>query len=627
MTVSSDEFTLAADFPAASRDQWRELVLGVLRKSGAVDPDGTDTPREPEELLATTTYDGVTVAPLHTAEDPLPTTGLPGLAPFVRGSRPQGAVVGGWDVRQRHAHPDPKVTREAVLADLENGVSSLWLAVGDGGLPATALPHVLAEVYLDLAGVVLDGGTTGPAAAEALLELARSRGADPAQLRGGLGLDPLGLAARTGGEPDVAIATTWATRCATELGGLRALTVDGLPYHEAGGSDTEELGCTLAAGLAYLRALTDGGLDLTTALRQLEFRYAATADQFLTIAKLRAARRLWARVGEVCGAEESDRAQRQHAVTSPAMMTRRDPWVNMLRTTVACFAAGVGGADAVTVLPFDTALGLSDDFARRIARNTQSLLLEESHVARVIDPAGGSWYVERLTEDLASAAWAWFTEIERAGGLARALADGLVARRLAATAARRADELAHRRDPVTGVSEFPNLDEELPARTPAPPAPGGGLPRLRYAQDFEALRDRVDAHTATTGSRPAVFLATLGPIAAHTARATFAANLFQAAGLATPTSGPATDPAEIAAAFTASGSTVACLCGAAKTYAELAAPVARALTEAGAQRVWLAGKPGDRAASDAAAGVDDYVFTGCDALGILRTTLHDLGVA
>jgi methylmalonyl-CoA mutase len=337
-------------------------------------------------------------------------------------------------------------------------------------------------------------------------------------------------------------------------------------------------------------------------LGQLEFRYAATADQFLTIAKLRAARRLWARVAEVCGAPEAG-GQRQHAVTSSAMMTARDPWVNMLRTTLACFAAGVGGADAVTVQPFDARLGLPDGFARRIARNTQSLLIEEANVARVVDPAGGSWYVERLTEDLAEAGWAWFTEIERAGGMAAALDAGLVADRLAATWARRADNLAHRRDPVTGVSEFPNLDERLPVRAPLP-VPHGGH---HYGEAFEALRDRAEAMPA----RPTVFLATLGPIAVHTARATFAANLFAAGGIATVRSGPSTDPAEIAAAFRDSGATVACLCSSDKLYAEYAAPVAAALREAGATKVWVAGKGSP----------DDHLYTGCDAVAVLAETL------
>ncbi|WP_103935953.1 methylmalonyl-CoA mutase subunit beta [Thermomonospora echinospora] len=599
-------FALAGDFPPAERDRWRELVKGVLRKSGAATED---TPlAEVEGLLTHRSYDGIPIAPLYTADDTA--DARPGLAPRVPDVTPEGeGLLAAWDVRQRHAVPDPVAAREAILADLENGVTSLWLTVGDRGLPVTALADALKGVHLDLAPVVLDAGAHTTEAAEAFLALVAGRG-QAGEARGNLGADPLGLAARTGTPGDLAEAAATAVRCAREFPGIRALTVDATPYHDAGGSDAEELAAALATAVAYLRALTDAGLGVEEAFGQLEFRYAATADQFATIAKLRAARRLWDRVAEVCGAGSA--VQRQHAVTSSAMMTRRDPWVNMLRTTVACFAAGVGGADAVTVQPFDARIGLPDAFSRRIARNTQTLLLEESSLARVVDPAGGSWYVERLTDDLAQAAWAWFTEIERAGGMAEALASGLVADRIAATWERRRKDIARRKAPLTGVSEFPALEERLPERAPAPQSPGGGLPRVSYAQDFEALRDRSDAHAAATGERPKVFLATLGPVAVHTARATFAANLFQAGGIETV----AGEPGD----FAASGAKVACICSSDKLYAEQAAGAARVLKDAGAVRVWLAGK-------GSYDGVDARVFAGCDAVETLETTLRDLGVA
>ncbi|MCT9934224.1 methylmalonyl-CoA mutase subunit beta [Planotetraspora sp. A-T 1434] len=579
--------------PPSIREQWRELALAVLRKSGF---DGSSA--EVEEALSSTTYDGVTIAPLHDASD-LPDS--PRLA----------GPSGGWDVRQRHADPDPDVTREAVHADLENGATSVWLDLT--ALDPGSLPDVLEGVYLDLAPVVLDAGSRTAEAAETFLGLV-SGVAVPG---GNLGADPIGLAARAGVPAgDMGGAVSLARRCAEEHPGLRAVTVDALPYHDAGASDAEELGCSIATGVAYLRALTDGGLSVEQALGQLEFRYAATADQFLTIAKLRAARRMWARVAEVAG---GPRGQLQHAVTSSAMMTVRDPWVNMLRTTLACFGAGVGGADAVTVQPFDACLGLPDGFARRIARNTQSLLMEEAGVARVADPAGGSWHAERVTADLAAKAWEWFQEIERAGGISEAL-ERLVPERLADTRARRAADVAHRRAPITGVSEFPDLGERPLSRRPGPglarSAARSGLPVVRYAEEFEALRDLADAREP----RPAVFLATIGPVAVHTARATFAANLFAAGGIATVTSGPLTDPAALAEAFRDSGTSVACLCSSDRMYGEHAAAVAAALREAGATKIWLAGK-GDYE------GVDATLYAGCDALDVLRTTFDDLGVS
>ncbi|MGW0416503.1 methylmalonyl-CoA mutase family protein, partial [Streptomyces collinus] len=391
---------------------------------------------------------------------------------------------------------------------------------------------------------------------------------------------------------------------------LRALTVDALPYHEAGGSAAQELGASLATGVAYLRELTGAGLTVEAACAQLEFRYAATADQFLTIAKLRAARRLWGRVAEVSGAPGAG-AQVQHVVTSPVMMARRDPWVNMLRTTVATLAAGVGGADSVTVLPFDHALGLPDAFARRIARNTSTILVEESHLARVIDPAGGSWYVERLTDELAHAGWEYFRSVERDGGQAAVLRSGRLRTDLATTWAERSKKLAKRREPITGVSEFPLLSEKPVVREPAPEPPSGGLPRVRRDEAYEALRARSDAHLAATGARPRIYLATLGPAAAYTARSTFAANLFQAGGIEPVTAGT----------FEDSGATEAVLCSSDDLYAEQAARAAESLRAAGARHVFLAGRPA------AYAGVDSYVFAGCDAVDVLSATLDRMGVS
>lgn len=609
----ADRLVLAGEFPAATRERWRELALGVLRKSGMdidadVDADAVDA------ALGTDTPDGVRLRALYTSDD------------VVAAGVPDGRPVGQpWDVRQRHTYPDPEVARAAVLADLENGVTSLWLTAA-----ADELGAVLDGVYLDLAGVVLDGGAHFEAVADAYLGLLAERGVRPGQATGNLGADPLSVQARTGQRPDLGAAVELAMRCAPDHGALRAIVVDGLPYHEAGGSDAQELACALAAGTEYLRALTGAGLTVADAAAQLEFRYAATVDQFATIAKLRAARRLWRRVTEVCGAVAT---QRQHAVTSPIMQAARDPWVNMLRGTVACFSAGVGGADAVTVLPFDSAIGLPDVFALRIARNTQALLVEEAHVARVGDPAGGSWYVESLTTELARRAWADFQRIEAAGGLSAALADGSVAAALAATWEHRRDEVAHRGQPLTGVSEFPNLAEKPISRAAAQEPAAGGLPRVRLSGDFERLRDRGDAILAATGARPVVFLATRGPQSSHGARAAFAANLFQAGGFDTVPAGATTDADALLAAYRSAGSPpLVCLCATEAEYAERAEPATAVLRRAGARVVLIAGGPhtathpyrGAAGRERDPFGTDGAVFAGCDAVGVLTALYQDL---
>ncbi|MEU0371712.1 methylmalonyl-CoA mutase family protein [Streptomyces sp. NPDC006283] len=631
MTVLPDDgFSLAAEFPDATHEQWQRLVEGVLRKAGK-DVTGTAA----EDALSTALEDGIATRPLYTSPGTphggADAAGFPGFAPFTRGGRPQGASLTGWDVRQRHERPDPARTNEAVLTDLENGAASVWLAVGESGVPLDGLGAALEGVYLDLAPVVLDAGSAFEAAARELLALYEKRGVAPEAALGNLGADPFGHAARTGRhdglDQHTAAAAELATLCHSTYPGLRAVTVDALPYHEAGATAAQELGCSLATGVSWLRDLTGAGLDAQAACGQLEFRYAATADQFLTIAKLRAARRLWARVAEVCGVTGAAGSQRQHAVTSSVMMTRRDPWVNMLRTTVASLAAGVGGADAVTVLPFDHALGLPDAFARRIARNTSTILLEESHLARVVDPAGGSWYVEQLTDELAQAAWAWFQEIEAAGGQAAALGSGLVGTRIDAAWASRSRKLATRREPVTGVSEFPLLGQPAVQRDPAPRRPGGGLPVVRRDEAFEALRARSDAHLTETGARPKVFLAALGPASAHTARAGFAANLFQAGGIEPVHDPVSVDAASAAAAFAASGASVACICSSDALYAEQAGPVAEALKAAGALRVFLAGRPGEQRETYERAGVDEFVVAGGDAVAVLASALDRIGVA
>ncbi|MGH3565740.1 MAG: methylmalonyl-CoA mutase family protein, partial [Pseudonocardia sp.] len=427
-------------------------------------------------------------------------------------------------------------------------------------------------------------------------------------------LDPLGLRARTGAGPDVDSVVPLVRRVAAEYPQVRVIVVDALPVASAGGSDGQELGWSLAAGLAYLRALTGAGLDIGRAAALLEFRYAVSADQFPSIAKLRAARRLWVRVTEVCGAVTP---QRQHAVASAVMLTRRDPYVNLLRGTVAGFAAGVGGADAVTVTPFDAAIGASIPFSRRIARNTHALLVDEAHLARVIDPAGGSWFVEHLTDDLAGAGWAFFQEIEAAGGAGAALDSGLVAHRTAQVRAQRIRGVATRRVPLTGVSEFADLAEQPVQRRPVPgPAPGG-LPEFRLAEPFESYRDRSDATLADTGARPRAFLATLGPLAAYTARAGFTRNLLAAGGIETPEAGPTETVADVAGAFTEAGAPVAVLCSSDALYTERAQETVAALRAAGARYILLAGTAD-------VPGIDDRLYAGVDALHLIDTVYRTL---
>ena len=600
--MSAENLTLAGEFATPTRDQWLELVHGVLKGAPF------------DEKLVTHTYDGVAIQPLYTADTRV-ADGVPGITPFVRGSRPTGQL-GGWDVRQYHADPDPVSTNAAILADLERGVTSICLRVGGTGLAIDDLDRALDGVYLDLAPIVLEIGGDARRAVEALSALWSARGVLPSEALGNFGLDP------TSEQISMHDAVDIARRCSHTYAHVRSLVVDGSAVNARGGSDVDELGCMLALGAMYLRALTvDELLDVDRALAQIEFRLAATNDQFSTIAKMRAARRLWARVAEVCGASTDASAMRQHAVTSRAMLTKRDPWVNILRSTVACFAAGLGGADSITVLPFDDAIGLPDGFARRVARNTQAVLINEANIARVIDPGGGSWYIESLTDDFARAAWSWFQQIEGAGGWEVANARGLISRQIERTRDQRAENVARRHQLVTGVTEFPDIDEARVTRA-RPPA----TTVERYAAPFEVLRDRSDA-AAEKGSRPAIFLANIGPIAAHAARSAFARTFFEIGGMGVLGSEVLDNATSAATAFAASGLTHVVICSSDKLYETHAVAVAEALRAAGATRIYLAGNPGESLERYVAAGIDEFIYVGCDALDALGRAIATLGVA
>lgn len=631
-----DHLVLAGEFPPVTRANWVEQVGKVLLKGKDATP--VDVEEAIRRRLVSTTDDGIAIQPLYTASDaassPAEITSaagaFPGVAPFVRGGRAAG---GAWDVRQRVvAGPNASA---AVITELERGATSILvdLTAVEAADIVGVLDATLTGVYLDLVAISLHAGANWSEAADALLALWARRNVAPSVASGVLGADPIGVFAASGGGTEVgdelADAAALASRIATDFPHVRTLVADGARLHDAGASDGDELAGAIAIGLEYVRALTDAGLDVDAAFGQVEFRLAATADQFATIAKLRAGRALWSRVAAVAGASASAGRQVQHAVTSAAMWTAYDPWVNLLRGTTACFAAGVGGADAITVAPFDELLDEgSSVLGRRLARNTQVLLVDESNVARVADPAGGSWYVERLTSELAAAAWTRFQAIERSGGFVAALESGEISARIAAARAARDRAVAYRQRPLTGLTEFPNIDEPVPPPPRTPPAARSAATRfapivaVRYAAAFEAQRRRADA----AAERPTVFLATLGPAAAHTARATFAKNLFEVAGIravAAPDAALDT-PDAVAAAFRASGASVACICSSDAVYVHSAASAAAALRSAGAARVYLAGKPAGHEQAWREAGVDEFVSVGCDVLDVVTRALDQL---
>jgi methylmalonyl-CoA mutase len=548
-----------------------------------------------------------------------------------------------WQVLARVDHPDVQAANRQALLDLENGATGLSLVfAGSVGAYGYGLDGSLATIARALDGVHLDAGIAVELdmsrqhveAGATLAALLRERGIAPKATEIRFGFDPLGAMAASGAAP-----VQWeklAAIFAKRVSNLAAqgfegpfAVADGRSVHAAGGSEAQELAFAVANAIAYLRVFADAGIPLERARKFIYFRLAADTNEFLTIAKFRALRKLWARIEQASGL--TPQPAFVCAETAWRMMTQRDPYVNMLRTTIAVTAAGVGGADAVSALPFTIARGLPDAFARRIARNMQFILLEESNLYRVADPAAGAGGIEALTAQIAQTAWALLQEIEAAGGSAVAVEQGLLQKKVAATRAARQAAIARRKDSLTGASDYPNL-AELPVavldvpRVDVPPLPASvkfeALPQIRLAEPFEALRDKSDQMLAKTGARPKVFLATLGKLSEFTTRATFAKNFYEAGGNEALSNDGFKDQAEMIAAFKASGARLACLCSSDKIYETKAAAAAKALAAAGAT-VHLAGRPGGNEANWRQAGVKSFVFMGCDALSTLQAA-HDI---
>jgi methylmalonyl-CoA mutase len=614
MTSATDELRLAADFAPAGYDDWRKLVDGVLK--GA-----------PFEKLVGKTYDNLRIEPIYSrAKNAAPVAGRAAAAP--------------WRIMQRIDHPDAAQANAQALHDLENGANGLALvfsgangAYGFGLEPsAETLERVLDGVFIDAGiSIELQVGPQSRTAAIHLAEYVKRKGIDPAACSIRFGLDPIGACAVWGSSP-----YSWPEIVPAVTGGIKGLAAmrfrgpfapaDGRVIHDAGGSEAQELAFVLAAGVEYMRALESAGVALEDARGMIYARLSADADQFLTMAKFRALRLLWARIEESCSL--MPKPLFIAADTAWRMLTRRDPYVNMLRATMATFSAGLAGADSICVLPHTLALGLPDAFARRAARNTQLVLLEESNLAKVADPAAGSGAIEALTLELCETSWLLFQEIEKAGGVFAALEQNLIQQKVAATRATREANIARRKEVLTGASEFPDLHETQVAvldATTIALAPYGeakitfdALAPMRLAVPFEKLRDKSDDILKKTGARPKVFLANLGGPANFTARAAFAKSFFETGGIEAIDTEGFSDPTALAAAFKTSGAALACLCSSDKVYAEHAAAAAKAVQAAGARHIYLAGRPGEQEVLLRAAGVNDFVSAGVDALTALQ---------
>lgn len=612
--LTFDGLPLGAEFPAATHEQWAKLVDGVL-KGGSFD------------RLKGRTSDGLTIEPLYPRAN----------AASAVAARAAGTA---WQIMQRVDHPDAAKANALALIDLQNGATGLTLvfagaksSAGYGLEPsAEAVKRALQDVYLNGIGVELQLDWPSRGVALDVANFAIASGANPDECDIRFGLDPIGSAALAGGSdadwPKLGSALSKIVQGIIAAGFTTNIVVaDGRVIHDAGGSEAQELAYVLGCAIAYMRALEAAGLSLADARKALYVRLSADADQFLSLAKFRALRKLFARIDQACGL-----AQQPLFVAAESawrMQSQRDPDVNMLRLTMATFSAALGGADSITLLPHTLSLGLPDEFARRVARNTQLILLEESNLDKVSDPAAGAGGIETLTTQLCEKAWQLFQAIEKAGGIFAVLEAETIQREVAEVRARRDKDIARRKDVITGVSEFANLSERTPnvldpaphvaPRTETTAVEFEALQPRRLASNFEQLRDASDRRLTTTGARPRIFLANLGTPAAFTARATFAKSFFEAGGLEALDNEGYWEIPTLVHEYKKTGAPLVCLCSSDEVYATNAIDAARALKEAGAEAIYLAGRPGDKEAAWREAGITDFVYVGVDALTALRS--------
>jgi methylmalonyl-CoA mutase len=685
--MSDDSIQFEAEFPEITRQTWRDDAEGSLR-------GGTY-----EKKLVSHTLDGLEIHPLYTDDDVDSdrVSQFPATPPYTRGANPVPAEDEAWEIRQEFRKPDVRTTNEEILLDLERGVSgvrivpdSAFASTSDGEQNDGVVLRTLEDgkllfggVHLDMIGTAIRGQSNALGALSVLAALMKDAGKPVDSLRGTVGFDPLGQLVSEGSLPLswdnlMAHGASLASWTRENAPNVRPIEVSSVVWHEAGATEAREIAFALATGVEYLRGLIEHGVSVDDAANSISFFVASGRDTFIEIAKLRALRQAWARIVEKSGGSEDAQKISMHARSSRMTYSQRDPWVNMLRATSQTFSAAVAGAESITIGGFDEVIGAPDVFSRRIARNTQLVLRDESHIGRISDPAGGSYYIEHLTHTLADRSWSIFQNIESEGGLLSYVQSGKAVADLESIADERDHQIAKRKMPITGVSEFPNLEEEKVEReTPEAVAPGSGSGEVgdveaalhndvaspdvvdaaiaaassgastddllgaifglggsveapvvraeRYPALWEALRDACD-EAAENDNRPHAFLANIGEIPQHRARATYAQNLFQAAGIYAKNNDGFPDVDEAVAAFKESSADIACICSENGVYEEVAAPLATALKEAGAKEVYLAGRPGEHEADWNEAGVDRFVFLGSNVLATLTDTLVELGV-
>lgn len=700
------------DFPANTHAEWLAAVEKELKGKPF------------DKTLVKKTYEGIDIQPMYFVHDldGLPQVdSLPGEAPYMRGTAASGHRVNAWKIAQEITLADPEDFNRAAQYDLTRGQNSLNIVldraslsgqdpeqapadfVGKDGLSLVSLMDAkaaFAGIDLTAQPCRLTCGALGVAPAALIAAFVEEQGQSLADLQGSLVVDPLGVLAAEGALSSslttaydrMAQLTRWAMAHAPKL---RTITVGTDGYRNSGGNAVQDIAYALATGVAYIRALQERGLAIDDIAARMSFEFAIGNDFFMEIAKFRAARLAWSQVIASFGGDAEAQKMYIHARTATWNKTEVDPWVNMLRVSTEAFSGIAGGVDSMHVSPFDEIFRTPNEFSRRIARNVHIVLKEEGHFDKVVDPAGGCWYVEKITAQLAEKAWKLFQDIEAAGGMLVALEQGMPQGAVAQTAAQRAKNVATRTDRFVGTNMYPNLvekrldaepfdhrgfqekrilavkahagtldsqacgaalaalperlstlDGELMARAIAAFRQGATLGMVagalqgdakeitvtplnihRGAEPFEKIRRATEAFTARTGATPKLFLANMGPIPQHKARADFSTAFFNVGAFETIGNNGFATVDEAAQATLASGAKAVVICSTDATYPDIVPSLAQQLKAADPGiLIILAGFPKEHVDAFKEAGVDEFLHVRVNALELLTKLQKHLEV-
>lgn len=685
---------LLSEFPAHSNDEWREAVDKLLKG------------KPYEKIMLTNTYEGIQLKPMYRKDDiaDLPLNDeLPGNGHYLRGTKSDGYFTKPWDVAQEISEPTPEKFNKALLNDLNRGLTAVNMVldeatlmgtdpdeseiglVGNGGLSLVNLNDLeisLNKVVLDCIDINIQAYGQALPITAMLMALARKQGISTTSIKGVIGLDPLADLVEWGDVEytlpeiydEMYNLTKWAVQYSPQL---KTIAVHTDAYVNSGGSVVEELAYGFATAVEYIDALLGRGLNIDEIAPRIAFNFSINSNFFMEIAKFRAARVIWSKIIEAYGGDEESRKIYVHASTAIFNKTQYDPYVNMLRTTTEAFSAIVGGIDSLNVGCFDEVIRETNEFSRRIARNQQIILAEECHLNHVIDPAGGSWYIEKITSELVKSVWSNFQIIDEAGGMYKLLESGEVHKTIAKVfAARRANNVK-RKDVIIGVNMFANMSEkpieqreydfikiyderlaqiekkdiklagDLDVETIINAFTNGAtlgqvimalrgesegmeiepLEIRRNAEAFEDLRNIMEEYVIEKGRRPVVFLANMGSVSQHKGRADFSRGFFEVAAFDVVDEGGFDDPLLAAQAADKVGADVVVICSSDPTYPELVPPLCDALKKLAKQPVIvLAGYPKDQIEAHKASGVDEFIYLRANALEILASTLIKVGV-